>query len=253
MATLRLQKYLAECGVASRRACEQLMVDGRVRVNGQPATRLGTMVDPEQDRVEVDGQRLQREEKCYIAVNKPPGYICTSSDPEKRPTVFDLLRHDKTFPRRLRLFSIGRLDCNSEGLLLLTNDGEFAQLLAHPKHVIEKTYRAWIRGDLSAEHIRQFKHGIMSEGELLTAKSICLHRRPEEAACYEVVLAEGKNRQVRRMFEALGMNVARLQRVRIGTLVLRPLKLGAWRHLRKDEILSLRKLAGRPTTPATPG
>jgi pseudouridine synthase len=245
MARLRLQKYIAECGVASRRACEKLIVEGRVRVNGQPATRLGTTVDPEHDRIEVDGRRLEREEKCYVALNKPPGYICSSSDPEKRPTVFDLLRQDKSFPHRLRLFSIGRLDCNSEGLLLLTNDGEFAHLLAHPRHVVEKIYRAWIDGSLTPENISQLKKGVKSESELLTLKSICLHGRRGSSSCYEVVLSEGRNRQVRRMFEALGIKINRLQRVSVGTLTLRALNLGEWRYLRKDEVLSLVNLASR--------
>jgi len=242
---VRLQKYLAECGVASRRACEKLIADGRVEVNGKPVTRQGISVDTEKDRVKVDGREVQPQKKIYIAVNKPKGYICTSSDPEGRPTVFDLLKEKKHHTPDVRLFSVGRLDYDSEGLILLTNDGEFANLLTHPRHLVEKYYLAWSDGILTSDHIRQLKKGVMSDGEKLRLKSIYLRKSRKKTPCYEVILGEGRNRQVRRMFKALGLRVNRLQRTQIGPLALGHLKEGGWRYLQLNEVNKLKR-AARP-------
>lgn len=243
MTGVRLQKFLAECGVASRRACEELIVAGRVRVNGQPATKLGTTITPGRDRIELDGRRLAVEKKAYVLVNKPVGIICTNSDPEGRMSVLDLLRRDTTFPHRLRLFSVGRLDFDSEGLLILTNDGELANLLAHPRHFVDKVYLVWTHGALSSDNLQKLKEGVLSEGESLRVKSLCLHSRRAGMSCYEVVLAEGRNRHIRRMFAALKLDVARLRRIRVGPLDLGHLRTGAWRFLRSDEVQQLRKCA----------
>ncbi|HOW96426.1 MAG TPA: pseudouridine synthase [Kiritimatiellia bacterium] len=241
---MRLQKYLAQCGIGSRRACEQLIADGRIRVNGQVVRRLGTTIDPTRDRVEADGRAVRPEAPVVIAVNKPIGLICTSHDPQGRPTVVGALAgtrsvSDDPWPAG-RLYTIGRLDADSEGLLLLTNDGELAHRLMHPRHHVPRVYRVWVRGRPSAEQLRQFIEGVEYEGETLRAQEVRVLQARSETTCCRVILKEGRKRQIRRMFEVLGLPVARLRRTDIGPLSLGRLPIGGWRFLRPEEMAGLR-------------
>jgi pseudouridine synthase len=242
--SMRLQKFLARCGIGSRRACEQIIKEGRVRINGQKIERLGSTLDPSQDRVNVDGRVVQPETPVVLAVNKPIGVLCTSHDPQGRPTVFEALRgrpsiSDDPWPAG-RLYTIGRLDADSEGLLLLTNDGELANLLMHPRHHVPRVYRVWVRGSLSPDHLRQLRDGVEHDGERLRAAEIRVLQVRGETTCCRVVLLEGRKRQIRRMFEAIGLSVARLRRVNVGPLALGRLPIGGWRHLIPAEIRRLR-------------
>jgi pseudouridine synthase len=238
----RLQKYLASCGIASRRAAEQLISAGRVSVNGQVVAELGTRVEPSVDRVEVDGRPVAPPPaKVYLAVNKPPGIVTTTSDPRGRPTVLDLV------PRLGRLFPAGRLDADSEGLLLLTNDGELANRVMHPRYGCEKEYRALVRGTPSAQALEQLRSGIeLAEGR--TAPARVAVDGPAEGGSYwlRVMLREGRKRQVRRMLAAVGLPVERLQRVRIGPLELGSLPPGRSRPLGRSEVAALRATSRGP-------
>jgi len=231
---VRLQKFLAEAGLGSRRYCETLITGGQVGVNGQPVTVLGAKVDSGKDRVTVAGQPVSIERKIYIVLNKPAGYICTSDDPEGRSRVLDLLPTDLP-----RLYTVGRLDVNTEGLLLLTNDGTFSLRLTHPRYKMPKTYRAEVAGTLADDQINQLLHGVWSEGELLRAEKIFGVRPVGERTELQLVLREGKNRQVRRMLDGIGCSVRRLVRLSIGNISLGNLKLGEWRNLTNEEVRSL--------------
>jgi pseudouridine synthase len=242
---MRLHKYLAHCGIGSRRACEQLMTEGRVRVNGEPASRPGITVDPARDRVEVDGRSVQPERQVCLAVNKPIGLLCTSRDPQGRSTVLNALSGQPSvfgdpWPAG-RLYTIGRLDADSEGLLLLTNDGELANLLMHPRHHVPRIYRVWVsRGPPSPDQLRRLRDGVVHDGEHLRAKEIRVLQARGETTCCRVVLREGRKRQIRRMFEVVGLPVTRLWRVGIGPLALGRLPAGGWRYLTTAEIRRLR-------------
>lgn len=232
----RLHKYLAHCGVASRRACETLIEQGRVSVDGQVVTQQGVCIDPAVNRIEVDGRPVAREQAVHILLNKPRDYVCTMHDPQGRATYRDLLQGIDA-----RVYSVGRLDQDSEGLLILTNDGELAHELAHPRHHVEKIYRVWADGALSAEQIaRMTGEGVMSDGERLQAAEISELRESGAGVQYRVVLREGRNRQIRRMFAAFSLRVIRLQRVGIGPLRLGALRPGEWRHLSPGEVDGLR-------------
>lgn len=232
---MRLQRYLALCGVASRRAAEKLIAEGHVAVNGTVVTRQGLIINPARDLVAVRGQSVTPERKLYLAVHKPRGCICSARDPQGRPTLFDWLRRDPSFPRE-RLFTVGRLDFHSEGLLLLTTDGEWAQRIAHPRYQVEKTYHVWLRRPLSQAALEQLRQGIVTpEGARLELKRIRPWQQKTSGIVYEVSLCEGRNRHVRRMFEFVGAPVKRLLRVRIGPLTLGNLRAGQWRFLQTDE------------------
>jgi 23S rRNA pseudouridine2605 synthase len=236
MPPVRLQKFLAESGIGSRRFCETLIQRGKVSVNGQPAITLGTKIDPARDRVLVAGKPVTVERKIYIALNKPAGVVCTSRDAHGRPRVLDLLP-----PELPRLYTVGRLDQDSEGLLLLTNDGNFSLRLTHPRYTKRKIYRVQVEGCIDAAQITRLLRGIRSDGERLTAKEIFNVERRGERTELRVVLTEGKKRQIRRMFAAAGHRVLRLERVGIDTLELGNLKQGQWRYLSDEEV---RKLLG---------
>lgn len=232
----RLQKYLAHRGVASRRAAERLIVDGRVRVNGEVAATLGTTVDPEYDRVEVDGQPVSEvAAPTHILLNKPLGIISTASDPEGRKTVLDVVGLDR------RLYPVGRLDAESEGLILLTDDGDLAMRLTHPRHNVEKEYHALLRGDVSPQKLRRLASGVELDGRRTAPAAVEPLSQGQAGAWVRFVLHEGRNRQIRRMAAAVDLDVARLVRVRIGALTLGDLKPGAWRHLTPREVAALRK------------
>ncbi len=237
---VRLQKYLAACGLGSRRFCETLIAGGRVSVNGVPVVEQGCRVDPGCDSVAVDGRVCRQQAKRYLILNKPAGFLCTSRDPQGRRTFLSLLP-----PSGERLFSVGRLDHDSEGLLLVTNDGEFALRLAHPRHWVAKTYLVTIPGRLSARDGEGMKAGVVSDGETLQAERVeFLRVRPRGASEYRVILREGRKRQIRRMFAALGHKVLRLQRIAIGTLALGDLPAGKWRELTAAELALLRTESG---------
>jgi 23S rRNA pseudouridine2605 synthase len=231
---VRLQKFLAEAGVASRRAGERLIVEGRVEVNGQIVDELGAKVDPARDRVMVDGRAVKVRRKLYLAIHKPKGYICTRSDPEKRRIITDLL------PLEWRnLYPVGRLDHDTEGLIFLTNDGDFALRLTHPRYGTRKLYEATVEGRVQPQQLSKLTGGIVDEGEMLKASRARLLSANNTRSVVEVELTEGKNREIRRMFKALGLEVSKLRRTQIGRIKLGELPSGKWRTLTEPEIKSL--------------
>ncbi len=267
---MRLQRFLSQAGVASRRRGEDLIVGGHVRVNGKVVNELGSKVDPARDRVAVDGKQVAVEEPVFLLLNKPRGYVTTLSDPEKRPTVMELVRQIEA-----RIFPIGRLDFNTEGILLLTNDGDLANGLMHPRNEVEKIYRVKLRGEAGREIARAMSEGVRLDDGSRTDPTDVVWVGPSEGGhntWLEVTLREGKNRQIHRMAEALGFQVAKLERVRYAGLETVDVPIGRWRHLTPREIKSLRKIAGlagggdaeherseaahpqqrRPTAPARP-
>jgi 23S rRNA pseudouridine2605 synthase len=230
----RLQKFLAEAGVSSRRAGEQFILNGRVAVNGQVVRELGAKVDPEHDKVSVDGQPVRAKRKIYLALNKPRGLVCSRKDERGRPTIYELL------PREWgHLHSVGRLDFNSEGLLFLTNDGAFSLHLTHPRYGVRKKYIAGVEGRIEPEMLRRFTHGVWYEGEQFKAEKARLVSSSQSQSIVELELAEGKYREVRRLFESQGRLVKRLQRVQVGKIKLGELRPGKWRTLTAAEIKSL--------------
>ncbi|MBI2828171.1 MAG: rRNA pseudouridine synthase [Acidobacteria bacterium] len=239
---LRLQKILSQAGVASRRAAEKLIAEGRVTVNGTTVREMGTKADPAANDIRVDGRRIKSAAPLrYILLNKPAGYVTTRSDPRRRPTVIDLLRGVREY-----VYPVGRLDCDTAGLLLLTNDGELAARLTHPRHGVERTYEARVAGVPDAEAIERLRTGIPLDGRrTLPAEVTLLHRgRGDREALLVMTIREGRNRQVRRMCEAVGRPVRALIRTRIGPISDRRLKPGMWRDLTTAEIRSLYRAAG---------
>ncbi len=233
----RLQKVLAHSGLGSRRTCEELIADGRVTVDGEVAV-LGRRVDPERDRIELDGVAVVVDDDLvYYLLNKPPGYVSTASDPEGRRTVVELV------PTTPRVFPVGRLDADTEGLLLLTNDGELTQLLTHPSFGVVKTYLAEVDGDPAPGALRRLREGVeLDDGLTAPARAKVVQRRGATAAI-EIGIHEGRNRQVRRMCAAVGHPVRRLVRTRIGPLHDRQLEPGAWRMLSRNEVRRLYEAA----------
>ncbi len=236
---MRLQKYMAMCGVAARRKCEEIIAAGRVTVNGQVITEMGTQVE-ETDIVLVDGARITpEEEKRYVLYHKPAGEVTTVSDEKGRETVMDRFRD---FP--VRLYPVGRLDYDSEGLLLLTNDGELAQRLTHPSCEVDKVYLARVTGNPSNEAIDRLRRGVYMEGDQRRTYPADVRVVRDESLFSDVVVTihEGRNRQVRRMFDAVGHKVLLLRRIRFGSVELGALRRGEWRELTQEEVESLRAL-----------
>lgn len=231
---VRLQKFLAEAGIASRRASELFIVEGRVTVNGETVRELGTKIDPARDKVAVDGKSLKPKRKLYVALNKPPGYICTRRDPESRKIISELVPAEWS-----NLVPVGRLDCASEGLLFMTNDGDFCLKLTHPRYGVRKKYRVIIEGRVDQEMSEKLVKGLVHEGERLKAERVRTLATNNSTTLMEIELAEGKNRELRRMFEVLGRGVIKLQRIQIGPIKLGELRLGRWRTLTDAEIKSL--------------
>ncbi|HKB13313.1 MAG TPA: pseudouridine synthase [Vicinamibacterales bacterium] len=237
----RLQKILSQAGVASRRASEQLMLDGRVTVNGTTVRELGSKADPLHDEIRVDGCRIKLvEQHRYLLLNKPRGYVTTRSDPQRRPTVIDLLSgvHEYVYP-------VGRLDFESEGLLILTNDGDLAARLTHPSHGVARVYEARVLGVPDDHDLDHLARGVVIDGrrtEPADVRRLPVRRGADEATIV-LTVREGRNRQVRRMCEAIGHPVNHLRRVAIGPIRDAKLKPGAWRDLRDDEIALLKKAA----------
>lgn len=242
MAVERLQKILSNAGISSRRVAEEMILDGRVSVNGRVVDELGARADLERDEVMVDGVPVDRSRYRYVLLNKPPGVITTASDEQGRPTVLDLVPIGD-----VKLHPVGRLDAESEGLLLLTNDGNLTQLLIHPRHEVEKQYLVGIDGPLSRADQARLVRGVLHEGERLRALSIAEALPPaaefEEmlpaAAWVLVTLGEGKKREVRRMMAVAGKRVLMLRRIRVGPLALGALGRGAFRELTDDEVAAL--------------
>jgi 23S rRNA pseudouridine2605 synthase len=231
---VRLQKYLADAGVASRRAAERLIVDGRVAVDGSIVRELGTRVDERRVEVEVDGKVVRVRRKRHIALHKPMGFISSRKDPQERQTVMDLL------PREWEnLYPVGRLDADSEGLLLITNDGDFCLRVSHPRYGVKKTYVAYVIGRVDRRALKRMESGLVHQGEKLRADQTRLISANNSHSVVEIDLHEGKNREVRRLFEAQGMTVERLRRIKIGPVKLGELPPGKWRTLTDAEIKSL--------------
>jgi len=265
----RLQKILSQAGIASRRAAERLIAEGRVTVNGKTVLEMGTKADGDSDDIRVDGRRLRApERKRYILLNKPPGYVSTRSDPQRRRTVIDLLVGVREY-----VYPVGRLDYETEGLLLLTNDGDLAARLTHPRHGVERSYEVRVAGLPDESALRQLREGIPLDGRrTLPAEATLLNARrdasgrpkglqPRERAgpqpreregVLQITIREGRNRQVRRMCEAVGHPVRELARTRIGPLTDRRLKPGMWRDLTADEVRTLQALANRPAPTPPP-
>lgn len=236
MAEARLQKILAQAGIASRRKAEQMILEGRVTVNGQIVTELGTKADPESDHIKVDGKLLKRPRaEVYIALNKPREVVTTLSDPEGRKTVRHLIEHKV----RERVFPCGRLDYLSEGLLLMTTDGEFANRITAPAGHVEKTYVAKVNGPLTEDQLEQFRSGISLHGRRTAPARIRL-LKPARNPWYEITITEGRQNQIRIMFKHFGRLVEKLRRVRIGFLEL-DLKPGEFRHLTPREVERFRR------------
>lgn len=243
MAAERLQKLLARAGLGSRRSCEELISDGRVRLNGSTAT-LGDKADPDRDAVEVDGVRIDlRPDLVYLLLHKPEGAVTTASDPQGRPTVLDLV------PAEPRVFPVGRLDLDTSGLLLLTNDGDFANRIAHPRYEVAKTYVAEIEGHPTQGDLARLRRGVeLSDGIVPVDRARVLASK-EGASLVELVVHSGRKRMVRRLFEALDHPVRTLVRTAVGPLGLGDLEPGTWRELERREVFSLLQAAESTTGP----
>ena len=248
---IRLQKIIATAGVASRRAAEKLIVDGRVSVNGETIRQLGSKADPDTDEIRVDDRRVKQPKRLrYYLLNKPAGYVTTRSDPEQRRTVMDLLKGVREY-----VYPVGRLDYDSEGLLLLTNDGDLAASLMHPSHEVDRVYEAQVLGTPDTHDLDRLARGVVVEGrrtapavvELVTERRRSTKpSKGDETSLIRVTVHEGRTRQVRKMCDAIGHPVRRLRRIRIGPLRDTTLKLGAFRELSAEEVRKLKSAAQRP-------
>lgn len=243
----RLQKIISAAGVASRRAAEELILDGRVAVNGQVVTELGSKADQATDTITVDGKPLQvSKQRIYLLLNKPAGYMTTLDDPEGRPLVTDLLRDLGE-----RVYPVGRLDYNTEGLLLLTNDGDWANRLMHPRHEIEKEYHVRVRGKVHQSQLDQLAGGVLLDSRKTAPAQVSLIKSGDQNDWISITIHEGRNRQVRRMCEAVSLSVVRLKRVRYGSLSVGGIKPGEYRPLTESEV---RELGGeRPNSTGRAG
>lgn len=239
MKKVRLQKYLAEKGIDSRRNCEKLIAQGKIRVNHLIVATLGTRIDPAKDLVEFNHQIIypnRKKKQLYIVMNKPKGYLCTYRDPFGRPTIYDLLKDIKT-----RINYAGRLDLNSEGLLLLTNDGELIYQLTHPSKELKKVYRVKIGGVPGDPELQRLEQGIPLSPHFITSPcKVTIIKKNPLSTILEITIREGKKRQIRRMFSSIGFSVLRLKRIKMGDISLNSLKPGQYRFLKKQEIERLK-------------
>ena len=234
---IRLQKALADAGVTSRRKAEELIVAGRVRVNGKRVLVLGTRVNPDKDRIEVDGRRVVQKKPIYLVVHKPRGVVTTLKDPEGRQTIGDILRKVKT-----RVYPVGRLDYHTSGVLLATSDGEFSQALLKPKNAVPKIYIAKIRGTLEEKALQAIRDGVrLDDGYLTRPADVFVEREDQGNSWVKLKITEGKNRQIHRMFEALGFHVGRLVRTSFAEITTDHLRPGEWRPLETKELEKLKK------------
>ena len=237
----RLQKVLAQAGIASRRAAEQIILAGRVRVDGKIVRELGTQVDPRTSRVEVDGNKIVAEKQIYIVLHKPRGVVCTLSDPEGRPTIAELIKDAGA-----RVVPVGRLDFHTSGALICTNDGDFAQGLAHPKKHVPKVYVAKVQGAVDDEGLDKFSERIVIDGRPTQPAQVKRLRFEGDKTWLEITLSEGRNRQVRRLGEATGFPVMRLARISHAGVTSEDLRPGQWRPLSLDELIALKRDYGVP-------
>lgn len=234
LVNMRLNKFLSNSGVASRRKCEELILEGKVAVNGKLVTELGTVVNEKKDKVTVEGKSVKLPSSfVYIKLNKPKGYACTAHDEKGRKTIFDLVKCEE------RLFSIGRLDYYTEGLIILTNDGDFANQVGHPKYQIEKEYRVTVEGEVKEGDLAVMRKGVVVDGERMPSARVEWLSFENGFTKLSVVIDEGQNRQVRRMFEACGKSIKLLKRVRIGGVKLGGLSRGEYRDLTEQELNAL--------------
>jgi 23S rRNA pseudouridine2605 synthase len=241
----RLQKVLASAGYGSRRQCEALIVEGRVEVDGQPARQLGTRVDPARQRIRVDGDEIKSPRRKYFMLHKPVGVISTARDPWARTRVIDLVEDPD------RLFTIGRLDKSSSGLILVTNDGDLAQRLTHPSYGVQKVYRVVVAGKPTVQSLQQLRRGIhLAEGRARVQR-VTLKRAHAKQSVLEIVLTEGRNREIRRLLARVGHKVQQLKRVAIGPVKLGELPVGAYRELEPYELSQLRQAAAAAHRPGT--
>jgi 23S rRNA pseudouridine2605 synthase len=242
----RLQKILSRAGIASRRAAETLITQGRVSVNGVTVSALGSKADLSRDDIRVDGRRLKPERRRYILLNKPVGYVSTRADPQRRPTVLDLVATVREY-----VYPVGRLDYDTEGLLILTNDGDLAAALTHPRHEVERTYEARLNGMPGEDALQALRMGIPLDGvRTLPADAVLINAgRRDTDGVLRLTIREGRNRQVRRMCEAIGHPVKSLRRTRIGPLGDKRLRPGEWRDLTADEVVALRRTASAEVRP----
>ncbi len=237
----RIQKILARGGIASRRAAEQLITAGRVRVNGRIVTELGAKADPRRDRVEVDGKRVVAEQPVYVVLHKPRGVVSTMSDPEGRPTVRELLENAGG-----RVFPVGRLDFATSGILLATNDGELADGLLHPRQAVPKTYVVKVKGLMQPDDVEVWRKGVRLEDGMTLPADVKLLRHEGDKTWIELTIREGRNQQIRRMGEATGFPVMRLARIGFAGVELEGLPPGRWRAMTRDELAQLKKAYGVP-------
>ncbi len=235
MAEQRLQKFLAAAGVDSRRKCEELILDGVVRVNGQVVNELPAFVDPEKDAIMIAGKRVRPVQKVYFLLNKPKGVICTSRDPKGRKKAIDLINC------RERVFCVGRLDADTTGIILLTNDSELANRLTHPRYKVPKTYVARVKGQIKPETIERLKRGVWLAEDRTQRASVKILKRGRTESMIEITIQQGLNRQIRRMLAKVGLSVRSLKRTSIGKLTARGLGVGKFRTLTNAEVAYLRK------------
>lgn len=243
MEKIRIQKIIADSGMCSRRHAERLIQEHRVKVNGHTVS-LGNKADPQKDLIQVDGERIsvsRKPEYRYVMMNKPRGYVTTMSDEKGRRCVADLIADEEE-----RLYPVGRLDVNSEGLLLFTNDGRFANDIMHPSRHVTKTYRVTVRPDITDEQAARLAEGVVIDGRKTAPAQVLVLTKEPNRVVVEVIIKEGRNRQVRKMMEAIGVEVARLKRTSVGPIKLGMLKPGAYRDLTKEELKALRTALKKP-------
>lgn len=237
---MRLQRFLAQCGLGSRRECEELITAGRVSIDGVSVAAVGATVDPSRQKVEVDGERLKVERKKYYVLNKPSGFLCTAKDPQGRRTVLDLLPSEGP-----RLFTVGRLDENTTGLLVVTNDGDLAQKLAHPRYRIFRLYRAQVAGVPDREIFEQLKQGLFFTEGRFRVHDVVPVKKQKDSTWVEITMTEGQNREIRRLFARVGHKIMKLERIGYGPLRLGRLPIGAHRDLTRDELGELHAILER--------
>ena len=240
----RLQKLLAHAGIASRRECEKLIEAGRVSVDGEVVKQLGSQADPAVNEIRVDGESVHALKRRYYLVNKPKGLICSNADEFGRARAIDLVPEPRT-----GLYTVGRLDADSEGIIIVTNDGELANQLTHPRYGVAKTYRVEVTGRIEPEEMARLEKGLWSSAGKMQADRVKIVGHTKTRTVLEIVLAEGKNREIRRMLQRLGHKIRRLKRIKIGPLTSERLKRGGCRTLNSAEVAGLRKIASRTPQP----
>jgi len=231
---MRLNKYLSRCGIASRRKADGMIAEGRVQVNGRVVREMGIRIDPEEDQIRVDGREISLTSREYIMLHKPPGYLVSRGDSFGRQTILDLIP-----PNYHSLFPVGRLDFNSEGLLILTNDGELAHRLMHPSYKVTKEYISEIYGHPGKRDLDRIKQGVIIDGRPAVPDDVKLKKKYPETSVFRIILHEGRKREIRRMFDAAGFRVKTLRRTAFSGLTLDRLRPGQWRRLKREEVRKL--------------